>query len=377
MTLRILLTGGGTGGHIYPLIAVNEELRKIAKEKNIDLDIRYFGVPNDYRSALEKEGIAVSKIIGAKRRRYFDPRNLIDFLKFFFSIFQLLGKIFFFMPNVVFSKGGPGALAVVIVARFYRIPVIIHESDSTPGLTNQISAHFAERIAISFPSAAEYFSDKIASVGNPIRVSLVENQGDSSTAKQMLGFIKTKPLILFINGSQGATRINDFILDNIKDLVGSFQILQQTGAANFINVKREMEIATANLTNEEKMSYKIVPYFDNNLKDAYTAADVIVSRAGSGSIFEIAAFKKPSILIPLPEAASDHQLKNAYEYFKTGAAVIIEANNLTPNILINEIKKIISDPARLQKMSEAAKNFYKPEAAKLIAEEIIKLGSRG
>lgn len=375
--MRILLTGGGTGGHIYPLIAVNEELRLIASEKNLDLDVRYLGVPGEYRAALEKEGIAVSKIVGAKLRRYFDLGNIIDFPKFIISIFQLLGKMLFFMPDVVFSKGGPGALAVVLVARFYRIPVVIHESDTIPGLTNKTSSKFAKRIAVSFPSAADYFSGNVAMTGSPIRRRLMADPIDSNTAKTMLGFSTAKPLVLFISGSQGATRMNDFILDNIKDLIGKFQILHQTGIKNFEDVKKEMAVATADLSPEDKSSYKIAPFFEENIKTAMSAADVIVSRSGSNSIFEIAAFGKPAILIPLPESANSHQLKNAYEYAKTGAAIVIESDNLSPNILINEIDRIVSDSIKRQAMSEAARRFAKPEAAKIIAEEIIKLGSRG
>lgn len=374
--LRIVLTGGGTGGHIYPLIAVAEELKSIAAEKNIDLDIRYFGVPGEYQVVLEKADLRVSRIVGAKMRRYFDLGNIIDFPKFIISIFQLLGEMLFFMPDVVFSKGGPGALAVVLVARFYRVPVIIHESDTVPGLTNKASSKFAKRIAVSFPSATDYFSDNVALTGSPIRRSLLQEPIEANTAKTMFGFITTKPLVLFISGSQGATRMNDFILDNIKHLLPEFQILHQTGRNNFEEVKKEMAVATRDLGVEDKNSYKIAPFFEENIKTAFSAADVVVSRSGSNSIFEIAAFGKPAILIPLPEAANGHQLKNAYEYAKTGAAVVIEADNLSPNILINEVTRIVSDPIRAQTMSAAARKFAKPEAAKIIAEEIIKLGSK-
>ena len=369
--IRILLTGGGTGGHIYPLIAVAEELKNIATEKNMNLTLRYFGAPGDFENILLANQIRVSRILSAKLRRYFDPRNLLDVPKFFMSLLQSLCKIFFYMPDVVFSKGGPGALAIVLAARFYRIPVMIHDSDAVPGLTNQISSKFAERVAISFEGAAEYVFGSIALTGNPIRRKLTEDIPEVETAKTILGFSHTKPLILFINGSQGATRVNDFILDTAKELLRDFQILHQTGTHHFEVVRKELEIAGRDFSEEEKQNYKIVPYFDDNIKTAYSAADVIVSRAGSGSIFEIAAFGKPSILIPLPEAAD--QPKNAYAYAHTGAAIIIESENLTPNILINELKKIISDPTRQEAMSEAARKFSKPGAAKMVAEEILKL----
>lgn len=373
--LRILFTGGGTGGHITPILAVIEELKLIAKNKNINLDLRYFGVPGNFEFILEKEGIMVSKILGGKLRRYFDLRNLMDIPKFFLSIFQLLWMVLWFMPDVLFSKGGPGALVVVLVSRFYRIPVIIHESDAIPGLTNQISGRYAQRIAISFPSAADYFSRNIALVGNPIRRSLFDNPPDQKTAKIGFNFSPDKPLILFIGGSQGATRINDFVLNSLRDLVKDFQILHQVGTENFDEVKSELQLMAKNFTNEEWSRYKALPYFEENMKSAYSAADIIVSRAGSSSIFEVAMFGKPSILIPLPEAAYGHQTKNAYEYANSGAAIVIETDNLKPNLFINEARKLLRDQEKLKSMSEAAQKFAKPEAAKVIAEEIIKLGS--
>lgn len=368
--LRILLTGGGTGGHIYPLIAVAEELRAVAKEKNLGLELRYFGVPGSYRDLLEKEGILISKILGAKIRRYFDLRNFLDIPKFFLSFFQLLWKILIFMPDVLFSKGGPGALAAVLVCRFYRIPVFIHESDSVPGITNQISGKYAKKIFISFPSAADYFSKETILTGNPVRLSILKDIPDQKTSKTSLGFNPELPLVLFMGGSQGATRINDFVLVNIRDFIKEFQVFLQTGADNFEDVQKEMNLTSKDFTSEEKARYKITPYFED-IKSVYSAADIIVSRAGSGSIFEIAAFGKPAILVPLPEAAGNHQVKNAYEYAKTGAALVIETDNLTPNVFLNEIKKLFANPEKLKVMSETARAFAKPEAARVIAEEVI------
>ena len=226
---RVLFTGGGTGGHIYPLAAVAEELQDIAKSRNLTLDFRYFGAPDIFAPVLNEAGIRVEKIFSAKIRRYFDPRNIFDIPKFFLAIIQLLWKIFWFMPDVVFSKGGPGALPVVLVARFYRIPILIHESDTIPGLTNRISAKFARRIAISFSSAASYFKKEAVVTGNPmIRKLLAGSEMEQSAAKKALGFSPDLPLIFFIGASSGATRINDFVLDILPELLPGFQVLHQT-----------------------------------------------------------------------------------------------------------------------------------------------------
>lgn len=382
--MRILFTGGGTGGHIYPIIAVTEELQKISAEKKIELDLRYFGSPEMFRSVLEQNGVRVSKVFSAKLRRYFDLRNFLDIpILLPLSVIQAFWKVLWFMPDVLFSKGGPGSLPVVLACKFYRVRIIIHDSDSIMGLANRMATRWADRIAVSFESTAktlaeiEKLAQKVALVGNPIRKSLVSREIlEKGTAKKIFGFNPEKPMILVIGGSQGAVKINDFILEIVEELIKEYQVLHQTGIKNFDEVKKELDLILRNHSEEEKSRYKIVAYFEKDLKDAYSAADVIVSRASSGSIFEIAAFGKPSILIPLPqEVVGDHQTTNAYEYAKSGAAIVIEQANLEPNIFLGQLKKIFSEPGKMAQMSQAAKNFSKPGAARTIAEEILKLST--
>jgi len=381
--LRILFTGGGTGGHIYPIIAVAEELPFVAGQ--VQIDLRYFGAPGPYQILLENNGIKVSKIFSAKLRRYFDLRNFIEIpILLPLSIIQAFWKVFWFMPDVLFSKGGPGSLPVVLAAKFYRIPIIIHDSDSIIGLANRLVLRWADRIAVSFESTAKTLleeaklSEKVILVGNPIRRSLISGEIlEKGTAKKIFGFNPEKPVILVIGGSQGSVRINDFMLEIVEELIKDFQVLHQTGVKNFENFKNELNLILRNYSEEEKNRYKVFPYFEKDLKDAYSAADLVVCRASSGSIFEAAAFGKPSILIPLPKSVvGEHQNFNAYEYAKTGAAIVIEQPNLKPNIFLNQLRKIFSEPEKLTQMSQAAKKFFKPEAAKILAEEILKLAKR-
>ncbi|MFA5098940.1 MAG: UDP-N-acetylglucosamine--N-acetylmuramyl-(pentapeptide) pyrophosphoryl-undecaprenol N-acetylglucosamine transferase [Candidatus Paceibacterota bacterium] len=382
--IRILFTGGGTGGHIYPIVAVAEEIWSLITNEQVDF--RYFGAPGNYKSFLEEKGIKVSRIFSAKLRRYFDIRNFFDI--FFFlplSFIQALWKVFWFMPDVLFSKGGPGALPVVLACRFYRVPVIIHDSDSIIGLANKLSGRFAQRIAVSFSSAIEDLNQnnpklakKAALIGNPIRHSLSKVVMDPQAAKQSFGFYPEKPILLIIGGSQGAVKINNFFVETAAELIKKFQILHQTGIKNFDSAKAELDSVLKELSPEEKKNYKLVPYFEKDMADAYSAADLVISRASSGSIFEIAAFAKPSILIPLPEeVVGVHQTKNAYEYAKAGATVVIEEPNLKQNIFIEQLEKVFSNPETLKSMSAAAKQFSKPEAGKMIAEEIVRMAERG
>lgn len=373
---RILLTAGGTGGHIYPLVAVAEEIYRLAAEQNRNIEIKYFGPGGVLNNEFESRGIKTEKIISSKLRRYFSLNNFIDAPKFVFSFFQALFKIFRFMPDLVFSKGGTGVpMAVILASRFYRIPIIIHESDTIPGLTNLWATRFAEKILISFEKAAQYFpADKTILVGNPIRPEIIREIPDKETAKKTLGFNSAEPVILVIGGSQGALSINNFILDNLGELLDFAQVIHQSGPANYLETKKDSDFLLKSLGDFYKNRYQLVGYLQDAkaVREAFAAADLVLSRAGSGSIFEIAAFGKPSILIPLEESASDHQKVNAYEYAKTGAAVVMEEANFKSSIFISQAKKILTDPESQNKMSQAAKNFAKPEAAQKIAEEILK-----
>lgn len=377
MTYRIGLAGGGTGGHIYPLIAAIEELKRAQKtEQGIEFDFIYFGAPGEYKSILIEQGVKVVEIMPSKLRRYFDLQNVLDGFKFIIGLLQAIFRMFSEMPDVLFSKGGPGALPVVLASRFYRVPIMVHESDTVPGVTNLISARYAERIGIAFNSASEFFKGNVAVVGNPIRRSLLDGAVKTEQAKNSLGISPAPPLILVLGGSQGAQRINNFFLDHAAELVQEFQVMHQAGTKNFKEAQEQLRSVLAHTGEEAEKRYRLVPYFENDLAVALSAADVVVSRAGSGSIFEIAAFGKPSVLIPLPEASGDHQTQNAYEYAKFGAAVVVEEANLTPYILIAQIKKILSDAGRKSAMEEAARKFSIPDAASAIARELIHLARK-
>lgn len=376
--MRVLLTGGGTGGHIYPLIAIGAEMQTQCGQRGITLDLRYLGAYGLFKTLFEANNINVERVAESRLRRYVSIYNLIDGLKFIYSLFQAVSKIFFFMPDVVFSKGGPGALAVVLAARFYFIPVIIHESDTAPGLTNLVSAKFAKLILTSFPGVESYFPEKrVILVGNPIRRSLLIGINTESKQKNKgaFGFDPQLPLILVMGGSQGAMSINNFILDNLPAILQVTQILHQTGPKNYEQILKEVSFVAEKIPEEVGKRYKAVDYFGDEINIAYIAADLVVSRAGAASIFEIAAFGKPSILIPLPAdiAANDHQTKNAYAYAEGGAAEVMEQTNLLPNLFINQIKKIVEDKSVSNKMSEAALAFAKPEAASKIAQIILEL----
>ena len=370
--MRILFTGGGTGGHFFPLLAVIQEMKRVAEEERIlELELFYMGPRGIGDDVLREEGVTPLWVTAGKMRRYFSPRNFFDSIKVPIGILQALWKVFVLYPDVIFSKGGYGALPAVVASILLRIPLVIHESDSVPGQVNTFAARYAKRIGIAFAESAHLFPpEKTALVGVPIQKRVLG--GNKADAKEQLGVFTDLPVVGIIGGSQGAEHINDAVLTALKDLTENYEVVHQTGAKNLDMVNGEAKVI---LEFSHKERYRAYGFMNSSMLRAfYSASDVIVSRAGASSIFEIAAWGKPAILIPLAGAASDHQRKNAYEYTAQGAAVIIEEANLTPHILIGEIQKIIGDPGRMKQMSEAAQQFAKIDAAEVVAREILKLG---
>lgn len=373
---RILLTGGGSGGHVYPIIAVAKFLQKIAMEKGTEIEIKYLGPRDRFTAVLSGSGVHVSSIPAGKIRRYFSPLILVDIPKFFIGLVAAFFKMFWIMPDVIFSKGGTGALPVVIAGWFYRVPIIIHESDASPGLNNLFSAPFASRVAVSFESATKYFNQKkVAHTGTPVRSEFTEGIAQKEDAKEALGFDPKERLTLVLGGSRGSDRINKFLLTNLAELLKETQVLHQTGIENLGEVVNLSRAAMSDIPAGEaaKTRYQPVGYFEDNLNTALAAADLVIARAGSGTIFEISFFGRPAILIPLYESANGHQRMNAVEFAKSGAAVVIEEPNLLRSIFMSEIKNILKNKDVSDKMSAASKKFFKPGAAEVIARELLGL----
>lgn len=369
--MKIVFTAGGTGGHFYPIIAVAEEVLRIARERKLIKPRIYYiaSHPYDARLLYENE-ITFRKSSAGKLRQYFSIRNFFDFFKTIKGTLQSLLQLFIVYPDVVFSKGGYDSVPTVFAARILRIPIFIHESDAIPGRANLWASKFAYRIAISYPEAAEYFAkkDRLAYVGNPVRraVAIPAHHG----AYEFLKLDSGIPTILILGGSQGAQRINDLILTALPELIDKYQIIHQTGQKNIKDI--EAEAAVILEKSEYKERYKVFGYLnDLALRMSAGIADLIISRAGSGSIFEIAAWEKPSIIIPIPESISRDQRKNAFSYARSGAAVVLEEENIAPHVLISEINRLMENHSLREQMSKEAARFKKPDAAAKIAEELI------
>ncbi|MFH1129594.1 MAG: undecaprenyldiphospho-muramoylpentapeptide beta-N-acetylglucosaminyltransferase [Patescibacteria group bacterium] len=355
--MRILFTGGGTGGHIFPIIAIKESLP-------VDCEVRYLGPDGFAKENLDS--IKAKFILAGKLHRYFNPMIILELFKSFAGIIQSLFYLFVWIPDVVFSKGGYGSFPVLVAARLYRIPIIIHDSDAVPGLVTKKSAKFAKRIILSFEASKKYFKpkdqNKIIVIGNPIRRELLD--GDKNIGREMFKISSAKPIVLILGGSQGAQKINETVINNLPRLIEIAEIIHACGQNNFKELEKEAI---------KSPEYHLYPFLNTEQeKHAYVLADLIVNRAGAGGIFEIAALGKPSILIPLPNSAQNHQRENAYEFSKVSEAVILEQENLTPNMLLEQISNLLSNPQKLSEMSQKAKQFYNPATAELIRDEILK-----
>ncbi len=356
-----------------PLIAVAREIRKIYPKE--DLKFSYLGPKDNFGSLLlSQEGIKITGIFAGKVRRYFSPKtffqNIFDVLfKIPLGIIQSLFYIFFFAPDIIFSKGGYGALPATISGWLLRVPIFLHESDVIPGQTNRFLSKFAIEIFVSFPvKKIEYLpKNKMIFVGNPIRKELSE--GSQKEAKEFFKLTGEKPVVLILGGSQGAQRINYMLLEILPELLSDFEIIHQCGEKNQKQVQVESKIM---IKEEMEKYYHLIPFLkEQELKLAYAAAQAVVSRAGANSIFEIAALGKPSILIPLLESAQNHQFKNAYAYSENGACLVIEESNLTPHFFLEKLRFLVFRPGEMKKMQEAAVEFSTPYAGKIIAEYIV------
>lgn len=366
--MKILFTGGGTAGHIFPIVAVIREMKR--NYPYAGLEFFYLGPKDKFAKDLFlKEGVEVKTILAGKVRRYFSFQNVIDMFKLPIGIFQAFYHIFIISPDLIFSKGGYGSIATSISGRILMVPIFLHESDISPGLANRIVGQFALEIFVSFSvKKTEYFpAKKMLSVGNPVRREILN--GSKEGAKKLFNITGEKPVILILGGSQGAQRINDKILSILPNILKDYEIIHQTGRKNFEQVRKEAEVV---ITGDSKKYYHPSPFLnETEIANAYSVADLIISRAGAGTIFEIAFMGKPSILVPLPESAQDHQVKNAYAYAENGAALVIEEANLSPHFVLERIRNLFSQPGRLKQMAERAKEFSRPHAAKIIADYMV------
>lgn len=337
---RIVLTGGGTAGHVTPNLALLPLLREEGWE------VLYIGSETGIEKKLmEEAGVPYYSVPTGKLRRYLSKQNLTDMFQVVKGVREagrLLKKL---KPDVVFSKGGFVAVPVIMGAKKNHIPVIVHESDLTPGLANKIAMPFAQTVCTTFPETLRYLpKGKGVHTGTPIRRELFT--GSRERGLRLCGFEGTKPVLLQMGGSLGAVKINDCLREALPSLLETFDIIHLCGKGH------------AEERLQKKAGYCQFEYVTDELADLFAAADVLISRAGSNAIAEFLALKKPNLLIPLSRSASrGDQILNAASYEKQGFSMVLREEEMTPATLEERVQRLYADRAKyIHAMEQSAQN---------------------
>lgn len=366
--MKILFTGGGSGGHFYPIIAIAEEVRSIARKERLIAPQLFFMAPDPYDEKLLFENeITFIPVPTGKYRRYASWKNVSDVFRTVRGVVKAFRLLFRIFPDVVVGKGGFGSFPALFAARFLKIPVFIHESDTIPGRVSAWAGKFAARIAVSFPQAASAFPEgRVAITGNPIRRELFS---DSIPRRQEFNLEEDTRVVLVMGGSLGSVTLNEALLEGLPELLLNYEIIHQTGSENISDMIARARVLLQN----SAVGHRYHPF--GYLSTAQVSAagklsDLVISRAGS-TIFEIAAWGKPSILVPIGDSSGGHQRENAYAYAENGAADVLEEGNLTTGILTSRIARILDNKNLSALMGERALHFAKTDAASVIAREIL------
>lgn len=364
--MRIVLVGGGTGGHFNPLMAVAESLRK--KRSTEETELFYIGPGPHSKEDLLAHDITYVYCPAGKQREYRSFRNYTDIFLIIAGIFVAFVKLFTLYPDVLVSKGGYTSVPVVIAAWLLRIPIIIHESDAVVGKANKLAAPLATYIGIAHDDVAgEFPTDKVALVGMPIQSSLYT---PIEKPHQLLGIGQERKIILVTGGSQGSERLNNLVIESLDELLQNYTVLHLVGSAN---VKRITDSVVTLYKDERLLEnyYAVGSLSREKMAAALQACSLVITRAGSTTLFETALLGKPSIIVPIPEDVSRDQRTNAYAYARGGGGIVIEEKNLEDTILDAEVKRILENSELFEKMSTAAKNFTSNASADTLADTII------
>jgi UDP-N-acetylglucosamine--N-acetylmuramyl-(pentapeptide) pyrophosphoryl-undecaprenol N-acetylglucosamine transferase len=353
--MKVLLTGGGTGGSVTPLLAIVEEIKKRLKEVEFLFIGTRKGIPE--KSLVSFYNIPYKGIYSGKLRRYFSWRNFIDPFLTILGFIQSIFIIKKFKPNIILSAGSFVSVPVVLAGWVLKVPSLIHQLDLKPGLANLLLKNFAKRITVTFDESLKNFpKGKTILTGNPIREEILK--GNKERAIRKFNLDKNLPTLLIIGGGTGAEKINELVWQTINELVKFCQIIHLVGPS-------KLKIKNINLKN-----YHPIEFVIKEIADFYQVSDLIVSRAGMGVLTEIISLAKPVILIPLPDSPQE---KNAKYLEERKAAIVLDQKKLTPEVFLNEVKKLILKKEKLEELSFNILKLAKPDANEKIVDEILKI----
>ena len=361
MSRKICFTGGGTAGHVFPGISVIEALCTQYNYKKEDF-IWIGSTSGMEKKLIDEAGIQFRGVASGKLRRYFSLKNFSDIFKITLGILQSFCILFKVQPQIIFSKGGYVSVPPVLAGKLLGIPVITHESDYTPGLATKINANFSQKILLSVEETRKYikpkFQDKCVVVGNPVRSQFYS--GNPTKGLAFLGFDTKKPLIFVVGGSQGSGEINQLIWDIRKELSEKYYIAHQVGAQSTIG-------------KPDVPDYVQIPFIKDEIAHVMAAADLVVTRAGAGSLWELSAVGRAALLIPLRGSGTrGDQVKNALYFKEQNAAAVLMDETIKSQDLLAEIESIVGKE-RGRELRDRIAQMSRKDSASLIANQIITL----
>lgn len=371
--LRIVVAGGGTGGHIQPAVAALRVLR--ARFPTHPL---WIGSRDGFeRAAAAEEGIPFHAVATGKLRRYFSPSTAVDAIRVPIGVLQALLILRRVRPDVVFGTGGFVSVPGVVAARVLGIPSLSHEQTATVGLATRINARFCDVVALSYAASVPLLAGARARTvvtGNPIRAELLA--GDPARGFERFGLNPSLPLVYVTGGALGAHAINEAVRASLPALLEATQVIHQCGSAASNDDYPRLLAARDGLPTGLRSHYVVRERVGPELADVYASASLVIGRAGAGTVAELATLGKPAILIPLPLAGGDEQTRNARVLAEDGAAVLLPQSELTPDRLVLTVRALLGDHARLQDMATRACHHGHHGAAERLADEILRLVGR-
>lgn len=370
--MRVLVSGGGTGGHIYPALAVAMQLRE-----EYQAEILFLGSDDGLETEIvPAAGFRLATIKAGKLRRYISWETITGVMRVPVGMIEAINLVGQFRPGVAFTSGGYVAVPAGLAARFERVPLLMHQQDVPPNLSNRLVAPLATRISVAFADSLTYFpARKTLQLGNPLRQAMLDvRQTPPPEARRALGFERQEPLLLVTGGSQGARHLNQTVGKALPDLLAHCQVLQISGNALYNETRELCESVLAAQDEAVRRRYRLVAYLNEEMPLALQAADLVLCRSGASTLSELAALGKPSILVPLPPAiGSSPQEANAEMFGRNQAARVMKDGDLKPQVLVENVTSILASSTLLEAMSNAASSFAKPQATQEIAAEIVKI----
>lgn len=368
--MRVLISGGGTGGHVYPALAVATQLRD-----QYNADILYLGSDDGLETQLVPgAGLRLEVIKAGKLRRYLSWQTVKGVGRIPLGMMQAVGIVRRFHPDVAFTSGGYVAVPAGLAARLNGVPLLMHQQDVPPNLSNRLLAPLATKISIAFEDSRQFFpASKTLLLGNPVRSEILSvRQVTAQQARTQLGFDASLPLLLVTGGSQGARRLNQVTCEALPEILQWCQVLHISGNELFAETQALSDQQMTGLDVQIRSRYRLVPYMSDEMPLALQAAELVMCRSGASTVSELAALQKPSILIPLPPAiGSSPQEANAAMVERRQAAEVIANDTLNAPLLVEHARDILTQPARMQQMQAALSELAKPMAAQDIVEAIV------